>query len=46
LKDLMVGTDFERLAEAVYAPLRDWAALIQVEALPDAPAEPEHEGQP
>jgi exodeoxyribonuclease V gamma subunit len=45
LNDLMVGTDFERLAEAVYAPLRDWAALIQVEALMDAPAEAEQEGQ-
>jgi exodeoxyribonuclease V gamma subunit len=46
LNDLMASADFERLAEAVYAPLRDWAALIQVEALPDAPAEPELEGQP
>ena len=45
LNDLMVGTDFERLAEAVYAPLRDWAALIQVEVLMDAPAEAEQEGQ-
>ena len=46
LNDLMASADFERLTEAVYVPLRDWAALIQVEALPDAPAEPEHEGQP
>jgi exodeoxyribonuclease V gamma subunit len=46
LNDLMASADFDRLAEAVYAPLRDWAALIQVEALPDAPAEPELEGQP
>ena len=46
LSDLMASADFERLAEAVYVPLREWAALIQVEALTDAPAEPEHEGQP
>jgi exodeoxyribonuclease V gamma subunit len=43
LNDLMASADFERLAEAVYAPLRDWAALIQVEALSDAPAQ-EREG--
>lgn len=45
LNDLMVRGDFGRLAEAVYAPLRDWAALIQVEALAEVPAEPELEGQ-
>ena len=43
LSDLMAGGDFERLAESVYAPLRDWAALIQVEALSDAPVAPEQD---
>ena len=46
LSDVMASGDFERLADAVYAPLRDWAALIQVQAFTDAPADPELEGQP
>ena len=45
LSDLMASGDFERLAEVVYAPLREWAACIQVEPLTDAPAESEQEGQ-
>jgi exodeoxyribonuclease V gamma subunit len=39
LNDLMSSGDFERLAEAVYAPLRDWAAHIQVDALTEATPE-------
>lgn len=46
LTELMGSGDFEQLAERVYAPLRDWAAQIQIEALSDAHAEPEPEGQP
>jgi len=38
LNALMAHGDFARLAEAVYAPLRDWAEKIQVEALPEAQA--------
>jgi exodeoxyribonuclease V gamma subunit len=38
LNALMAHGDFARLAQAVYAPLRDWAAQIQVEALPEAQA--------
>lgn len=36
LNDVMAGEDFQRLVNLVYAPLRDWALCIQVEALPDA----------
>ena len=33
----------DRLAQAVYAPLKEWAAQAQVETLPDAPADDEGE---
>lgn len=46
LDELMASGDFERLAQAVYAPLRDWAACIQIEALSDAPAQHEPEDLP
>ncbi len=38
LDALLATGAFERLAEAVHAPLRDWAARAQAEALPQAPA--------
>ncbi|WP_090142909.1 exodeoxyribonuclease V subunit gamma [Limnohabitans sp. DM1] len=39
LDSLLATGAFERLAEAVYAPLKAWAAQTVVEALPDAPAD-------
>ncbi len=39
LDTLLATGSFERLAEAVYAPLKAWAAHTVVEALPDAPAD-------
>jgi len=39
LDTLLATGAFERLAEAVYAPLKAWAAHTVVEALPDAPAD-------
>ena len=39
LASLLDTGAFERLAEAVYAPLKAWAARTVVEALPDAPAD-------
>jgi exodeoxyribonuclease V gamma subunit len=39
LDALLATGAFERLAEAVYAPLKAWAADLVVEALPDAPAD-------
>ena len=45
--DALLATDaFEQLAEAVYAPLRDWAARAVAEALPEAPAFDADEGMP
>jgi len=38
LDTLLATGAFERLAEAVYAPLKAWAVHTVVEALPDAPA--------
>ncbi len=37
LDDLLATGAFERLAQAVYAPLEAWAAELEVQALPDAP---------
>ena len=37
LDALLATGAFERLAQAVHAPLRDWAARAQAEALPQAP---------
>ncbi|MFM7024928.1 MAG: exodeoxyribonuclease V subunit gamma [Limnohabitans sp.] len=39
LEALLATGALDRLAEAVYAPLRAWAASAQVEALPEAPEE-------
>jgi exodeoxyribonuclease V gamma subunit len=39
LDTLLATGAFERLAEAVYAPLKAWAAQTEVEALPEAPAD-------
>ncbi len=39
LDTLLATGAFERLAEAVYAPLKAWAAHTVVQALPDAPAD-------
>jgi exodeoxyribonuclease V gamma subunit len=39
--DLLATGALDRLAQAVYAPLKAWAAQAQVEALPDAPADDE-----
>lgn len=44
LADLLATGAFERLAQAVYAPLLAWAAELEVEALPDAPADEDTEG--
>ena len=41
LDDVLATGAFERLAQAVYAPLKVWAAQAQVEVLPDAPADDE-----
>jgi exodeoxyribonuclease V gamma subunit len=41
VQDLLATGALDRLAQAVYAPLKDWAAQTQVEALPDAPADDE-----
>ena len=46
LDALLATGAFERLAEAVHAPLRDWAARAQAEALPQAPALEASEVQP
>ena len=43
LEDLLATEALDRLAQAVYAPLRAWAAQAQVEVLPDAPADDEGE---
>jgi len=43
LNDVLDSGHFERIAQAVYAPLRDWAAHIVVEALPEDPAQQEPE---
>ncbi len=39
--DLLATGALDRLAQAVYAPLKDWAAQTQVEVLTDAPADDE-----
>ncbi|PIT82493.1 exodeoxyribonuclease V subunit gamma [Limnohabitans sp. 15K] len=39
--DLLDTGALDRLAQAVYAPLQDWAAQTQVEVLPNAPADDE-----
>ena len=39
--DLLATGALDRLAQAVYAPLKAWAAQAQVEALPGAPADDE-----
>jgi exodeoxyribonuclease V gamma subunit len=41
LADLLATGAVDRLAQAVYAPLKDWAAQTQVEVLRDAPADDE-----
>ena len=41
VEDLLATGALDRLAQAVYAPLKDWAAQAQVEVLPDAPADDE-----
>ena len=38
VQDLLATGALDRLAQAVYAPLKAWAAEAEVEALPDAPA--------
>jgi exodeoxyribonuclease V gamma subunit len=43
VEDLLTTGALDRLAQAVYAPLQDWAAQAQVEALPGAPADDEGE---
>ena len=43
LDDLLATGALDRLAQAVYAPLKAWAAEAEVEALPGAPAD--HEGE-
>ncbi len=39
--DLLDTDALDRLAQAVYAPLQDWAAEAEVEVLPNAPADDE-----
>jgi exodeoxyribonuclease V gamma subunit len=39
--DLLATREFERLAQTVYAPLKDWAEQAEIEALPDAPHDSE-----
>ena len=46
LEALLAAGAFERLAEAVYAPLRDWAARAVAEALPEPAAMEIEEVQP
>ncbi|PUE52675.1 exodeoxyribonuclease V subunit gamma [Limnohabitans parvus] len=41
VQDLLATGALDRLAQAVYAPLKAWAAEAEVEALPDAPADDE-----
>jgi exodeoxyribonuclease V gamma subunit len=41
VEDLLATGALDRLAQAVYAPLKAWAAEAEVEALPDAPADDE-----
>lgn len=41
VEDLLATGALDRLAQAVYAPLKAWAAEVEVEALPDAPADDE-----
>jgi exodeoxyribonuclease V gamma subunit len=41
--DLLVTGALDRLAQAVYAPLKSWADLAQVELLPDAQDDQEGE---
>ncbi len=43
VEDLLATGALDRLAQAVYAPLKEWAAQAQVETLPDAPADDEGE---
>ena len=43
VQDLLATGALDRLAQAVYAPLKAWAAGAEVEALPDAPADDEGE---
>ncbi len=43
VQDLLATGALDRLAQAVYAPLKAWAAEAEVEALPDAPADDEGE---
>jgi exodeoxyribonuclease V gamma subunit len=41
VEDLLATGALDRLAHAVYAPLKAWAADAEVEALPDAPEDDE-----
>jgi len=41
LDELLAGDHLDRLAEAVYRPLKQWADGLQTEPLPDA--EPDNE---
>ncbi|MDP4921938.1 MAG: exodeoxyribonuclease V subunit gamma [Limnohabitans sp.] len=41
VEDLLATGALDRLAQAVYAPLKAWAAEAEVEALPDAPVDDE-----
>ena len=43
VQDLLATGALDRLAQAVYAPLKAWAAEAEVEVLPDAPADDEGE---
>jgi exodeoxyribonuclease V gamma subunit len=43
VNDLLATDAFDRLAQAVYAPLKAWAAEAQIEVLPDAPEDDEGE---
>jgi exodeoxyribonuclease V gamma subunit len=43
VEDLLATGALDRLAQAVYAPLKAWAAEAEVEALPGAPVD--HEGE-
>jgi exodeoxyribonuclease V gamma subunit len=43
VEDLLATGALDRLAQAVYAPLKAWAAEAEVEALPGAPADDEGE---
>ncbi|ALK88899.1 exodeoxyribonuclease V subunit gamma [Limnohabitans sp. 63ED37-2] len=43
VQDLLATGALDRLAQAVYAPLKAWAAEAEVEALPGAPADDEGE---